>query len=133
MDTVRRTRRPWPPWVKGTLAVAVMALTVFATVKTADDGPTYVSVAQAVSGDYGPGDALQVHGDVRNVTRDDFLLFEDNHTLRVLVADAELPGTFAEDKGATVTGTLAFDGGELVLVAESIQVGCPSKYEPDED
>ena len=46
---------------------------------------------------------------------------------------SHLRSKFAEDKGATFTGVLELQNGVLVLRAEEVQMGCPSKYEPLEE
>ena len=56
-----------------------------------------------------------------------------NYSIKVDLSSLILPDTFAEDKGATFTGVLRLVDGELILKAEKVQMGCPSKYEPAEE
>ena len=56
-----------------------------------------------------------------------------NYTIKVDISSLVLPDTFAEDKGATFTGIIRVVNGEFTLVAEKVQMGCPSKYEPAEE
>ena len=132
METERRTRRPLPTWAKGLLALAILVATGAVAFYSVDEQVDYVSVETAVSGAYGAGERVQVHGVVLNQTREDCELVEGDYTLRVDLSGVTIPDTFAEDKGATISGTLVEVGGELVLRAELIQMGCPSKYEPAE-
>ena len=132
MGTERRMRQPLPTWVKGLLALAILVATGAVAFYSVDEQVDYVSVETAVSGAYGVGERVQVHGVVLNQTREDCELVEGDYTLRVDLSGVTIPDTFAEDKGATISGTLVEVGGELVLRAELIQMGCPSKYEPAE-
>ena len=132
MGTERRMRQPLPTWVKGLLALAILVATGAVAFYSVDEQVDYVSVETAISGTYGAGERVQVHGVVLNQTREDCELVEGDYTLRVDLSGVTIPDTFAEDKGATISGTLVEVGGELVLRAELIQMGCPSKYEPAE-
>ena len=132
MRTERRTQQPLPIWVKGLLALAILVATGAVAFYSVDEQVDYVSVETAVSGTYGAGERVQVHGVVLNQTREDCELVEGDYTLRIDLSGVTIPDTFAEDKGATISGTLVEVGGELVLRAELIQMGCPSKYEPAE-
>ena len=132
MGTERRMRQPLPTWVKGLLALAILVATGAVAFYSVDEQVDYVSVETAISGTYGVGERVQVHGVVLNQTREDCELVEGDYTLRVDLSGVTIPDTFAEDKGATISGTLVEVGGELVLRAELIQMGCPSKYEPAE-
>ena len=132
METERRTRRPLPTWAKGLLALAILVATGAAAFYSVDEQVDYVSVETAVSGEYDAGERIQVHGVVLNWTREDIELVEGDYTLRVDLDGVLIPDTFAEDKGATITGTLVEVDGALMLRAEIIQMGCPSKYEPAE-
>lgn len=132
MESERRTRQPLPTWAKGLLALAILVATGAVAFYSVDEQVDYISVETAVSGEYGAGERVQVHGNVLNWTREDIELVEGDYTLRVELGSVLIPDTFAEDKGATITGTLAADGDEFVLHAELIQMGCPSKYEPAE-
>ena len=64
---------------------------------------------------------------------DDCFLVDGNYSIKVDISSLILPDTFAEDKGATFTGVLRLINGELILKAEKVQMGCPSKYEPAEE
>ena len=132
METERRTRRPLPTWAKGLLALAILVATGAAAFYSVDEQVDYISVETAVSGDYDAGERIQVHGVVLNWTREDIELVEGDYTLRIDLGGIIIPDTFAEDKGATITGTLVEVDGALILRAEIIQMGCPSKYEPAE-
>ena len=132
METERRTRRPLPTWAKGLLALAILVATGAAAFYSVDEQVDYISVETAVSGDYDAGERIQVHGVVLSWTREDIELVEGDYTLRIDLGGVIIPDTFAEDKGATITGTLVEVDGALILRAEIIQMGCPSKYEPAE-
>ena len=132
METERRTRRPLPTWATGLLALAILVATGAAAFYSVDEQVDYVSVETAVSGEYDAGERIQVHGVVLNWTREDIELVEGDYTLRIDLGGIIIPDTFAEDKGATITGTLVEVDGALMLRAEIIQMGCPSKYEPAE-
>ena len=132
METERRTRRPLPTWAKGLLALTILVATGAAAFYSVDEQVDYVSVETAVSGEYDAGERIQVHGVVLNWTREDIELVEGDYTLRIDLGGVIIPDTFAEDKGATITGTLVDGDGALMLRAEIIQMGCPSKYEPAE-
>ena len=132
MRTERRTRQPLPTWAKGLLALAILVATGAAAFYSVDEQVDYVSVETAVSGEYDAGERIQVHGVVLNWTREDIELVEGDYTLRIDLGGIIIPDTFAEDKGATITGTLVEVDGALMLRAEIIQMGCPSKYEPAE-
>ena len=94
----------------------------------------YVSVEEAVSGDYQDGANLQVHGVITDLKIDDTCIMVDgNYSLRVDISSVKLPDTFAEDKGATFTGILRVVDGEMYLEAVKVQMGCPSKYQPAEE
>ena len=132
MGTERRTRQPLPTWAKGLLALAILVATGAVAFYSVDEQVDYVSVETAVSGEYDAGERIQVHGVVLNWTREDIELVEGDYTLRIDLGGIIIPDTFAEDKGATITGTLVEVDGALMLRAEIIQMGCPSKYEPAE-
>jgi len=132
MESERRMRRPLPTWAKGLLALAIIVATGAAAFYSVDELVDYVSVETAVSGEYDAGERIQVHGVVLNWTREDIELVEGDYTLRIDLGGVIIPDTFAEDKGATITGTLVEVDGALMLRAEIIQMGCPSKYEPAE-
>ena len=132
METERRTRRPLPTWAKGLLALAILVATGAAAFYSVDEQVDYVSVETAVSGEYDAGERIQVHGVVLNWTREDIELVEGDYTLRIDLGGVIIPDTFAGDKGATITGTLVEVDGALMLRAEIIQMGRPSKYEPAE-
>ena len=100
---------------------------------TVDEQSTYVSVEEVVSGNYEDGANLQVHGTITELTIDDCVMVDGNHSLRVDISGLVLPETFAEDKGATFTGILHVTDGEMYLEAVKVQMGCPSKYEPAEE
>ncbi len=82
---------------------------------------------------YGDGSNIQVHGTIIDLKVNDCLLFDDNYTIKVDISSLILPDTFAEDKGATFTGIIRVDDDEITLVAEKVQMGCPSKYEQVEE
>ena len=133
METERRTRAPWSSWTKGLLAFSVLVITGIVVSLTVTEQSTYVSVEDAVSGKYGEGSNLQVHGTISDLKINDCLLVDGNHSIKVDISSLILPDTFAEDKGATFTGILEMQNGMLVLRAEEVQMGCPSKYEPLEE
>ena len=133
MVTERRTSVPWSSWTKGLLAFSILIVTGVAVSLTITEQSTYVSVEDAISGEYGDGSNIQVHGTITELKVNDCLLFDDNYTIKVDISSLVLPDTFAEDKGATFTGIIRVVNGEFTLVAEKVQMGCPSKYEPAEE
>ena len=132
-DSERRTSTPWSSWSKGLLAFSVLVATGIVVYTTVDEQSTYVSVEEVVSGNYEDGANLQVHGKITELTIDDCVMVDGNHSLRVDISGLVLPETFAEDKGATFTGILHVKDGEMYLEAVKVQMGCPSKYEPAEE
>ena len=133
MAEERRTNAPWSAWAKGLLAFSILIITGVAVSLTITEQSTYVSVEDAVSGKYGDGSNIQVHGTITDLKVNDCLLFDDNYTIKVDISSLILPDTFAEDKGATFTGIIRVIDGEITLVAEKVQMGCPSKYEPADE
>ena len=129
----RRTNAPWSSWAKGLLAFSILVITGIAVSLTVTEQSTYVSVEDAISGKYGDGSNIQVHGIITDLKVNDCLLFDDNYTIKVDISSLILPDTFAEDKGATFTGIIRVIDGEITLVAEKVQMGCPSKYEPADE
>ena len=129
----RRTNVPWSSWTKGLLAFSILVVTGIAVSLTVTEQSTYVSVERAVSGEYTEGDNLQIHGTISELKVDDCFLVDGNYSIKVDISSLILPDTFAEDKGATFTGILRLVNGELILKAEKVQMGCPSKYEPAEE
>ena len=133
MAEERRTNAPWSSWAKGLLAFSILVITGIAVSLTVTEQSTYVSVEDAISGKYGDGSNIQVHGTIADLKVNDCLLFDDNYTIKVDISSLILPDTFAEDKGATFTGIIRVVDDEITLVAEKVQMGCPSKYEPAEE
>jgi len=133
MTQERRTRAPFSPWTKGIFAFSILIITGFVVSLTVTEQSTYVSVEKAISGDYKEGSNLQIHGTIVDLSVDDCVLVDGNYSIRIDISSLILPDTFAEDKGATFTGVLEMVNGELVLKAEKVQMGCPSKYEPAEE
>ena len=133
MAEERRTNAPWSSWAKGLLAFSILVITGIAVSLTVTEQSTYVSVEDAISGKYGDGSNIQVHGTIIDLKVNDCLLFDDNYTIKVDISSLILPDTFAEDKGATFTGIIRVDDDEITLVAEKVQMGCPSKYEQVEE
>ena len=129
----RRTNVPWSSWTKGLLAFSILVVTGIAVSLTVTEQSTYVSVEWALSGEYVDGDNLQIHGTISELKVDDCFLVDGNYSIKVDLSSLILPDTFAEDKGATFTGVLRLINGELILKAEKVQMGCPSKYEPAEE
>ena len=129
----RRTNVPWSSWTKGLLAFSILVVTGIAVSLTVTEQSTYVSVERAISGEYVDGDNLQIHGTISELKVDDCFLVDGNYSIKVDISSLILPDTFAEDKGATFTGVLRLINGELILKAEKVQMGCPSKYEPAEE
>ena len=129
----RRTNVPWSSWTKGLLAFSILVVTGIAVSLTVTEQSTYVSVERAISGEYVDGDNLQIHGTISELKVDDCFLVDGNYSIKVDLSSLILPDTFAEDKGATFTGVLRLVDGELILKAEKVQMGCPSKYEPAEE
>ena len=129
----RRTNVPWSSWTKGLLAFSILVVTGIAVSLTVTEQSTYVSVERAISGEYVDGDNLQIHGTISELKVDDCFLVDGNYSIKVDLSSLILPDTFAEDKGATFTGVLRLVNGELILKAEKVQMGCPSKYEPAEE
>ena len=133
MAEERRTNAPWPSWAKGLLAFSILIITGIVVSLTVTEQSTYVSVEDAISGKYGDGSNIQVHGTITDLKVNDCLLFDNNYTIKVDISLLILPDTFAEDKGATFTGIIRVVNGEITLVAEKVQMGCPSKYEPADE
>jgi len=133
MDNERRTRTPLPSWSKALLAFSILVITGVVISLSVTEQSTYVSVEEATSGKYPEGYSLQVHGTITDLKANDCLLVDGNYSLKVDISSLVLPDTFAENKGATFTGVLKMEGGVLILKAEEVQMGCPSKYEPLED
>jgi len=133
MVSERRTNIPWPSWSKGLLAFLFLIITGIVVSLTITDQSTYVSVEKAVSGDYGDGAKIQVHGTISDLRINDCLLVDGNNSIKVDISSLTLPDTFAVDKGATFTGIIRIVDGEITLEAEKVQMGCPSKYEPAEE
>ena len=132
-DSERRTSTPWSSWSKGFLAFSVLVATGIVVYTTVDEQSTYVSVEEVVSGNYEDGANLQVHGTITELTIDECVMVDGNHSLRVDISGLVLPETFAEDKSATFTGILHVTDGEMYLEAVKVQMGCPSKYELAEE
>jgi cytochrome c-type biogenesis protein CcmE len=130
MESERRTRPPFPSWSKALLAFSILVVTGVAVSLSVTEQSTYVSVEEAISGKYSEGSSLQVHGIITNLKTGDCELVDGNYSLSVDISSLSLPDTFAEDKSATFTGVLEIQNGVLVLKAEEVQMGCPSKYEP---
>ena len=133
MEPERRTNASWSSWSKGFLAFSFLIITGVVVSLTITDQSTYVSVEKAVSGDYGDGAKIQVHGTITDLRTNDCLLIDGNNSIKVDISSLTLPDTFAEDKGATFTGIIRIVDGEITLDAEKVQMGCPSKYEPAEE
>lgn len=133
MDNQRRTNAPWSSWSKALLAFSLLIITGVIVSISVTEQSLYVSVEEVVSGKHSVGSSLQVHGTITNLKTDDCLLVDGNFSLKVDISSLLLPDTFAEDKGATFTGVLEMRDGVLVLRAEEVQMGCPSKYEPLEE
>lgn len=129
----RRTISPWSTWSKGLLAFSILVITGIVIFFTVDEQSMYISVEDAVSGDYGDGDNLQIHGMVTSLKVGDCVLVDGNFSIKIDISSLILPDTFAEDKSATFTGILQVVDGEFVLKAQNVQMGCPSKYETAEE
>ena len=129
----RRTVSPWSTWSKGLLAFSILVITGIVIFFTVDEQSIYISVEDAVSGDFSDGDNLQIHGMVTSLKVGDCILVDGNFSIKIDISSLILPDTFAEDKSATVTGILQVVDGEFVLKAQNVQMGCPSKYEPAEE
>lgn len=129
----RRTVSPWSTWSKGLFAFSILVITGIVIFFTVDEQSIYISVEDAVSGDYGDGDNLQIHGMVTSLKVGDCILVDGNFSIKIDISLLILPDTFAEDKSATFTGILQVVDGEFVLKAQNVQMGCPSKYEPAEE
>ena len=81
-------------------------------------------------------ETISVRGVVMNDSLDSemlrFNLSGDVHTLQVNYESITISNAFSEGKTILVSGTLKNDDGELILIADSLTVGCPSKYEQNE-
>ena len=133
MTQERRTSVPFSPLAKGIFAFSILIVTGFVVSLTVTEQSTYVSVEKAISGDYEEGSNLQIHGTITDLRVDDCILVDGNHSIKIDISSLILPDTFAEDKGATFTGVLEMVDGQLVLKADKVQMGCPSKYEPADE
>lgn len=129
----RRTVPPWSSWSKGLLAFSILVITGVVIFLTVDEQSLYISVEDAISGDYGDGDNLQIHGMVTSLKVGDCILVDGNFSIKIDMSSLIVPDTFAEDKSATFTGVLQVVDGEFILKAQNVQMGCPSKYEPAEE
>lgn len=129
----RRTVSRWSTWSKGLLAFSILIITGIVIFFTVDEQSMYISVEDAVSGDYGDGDNLQIHGMVTSLKVGDCILVDGNFSIKIDISSLIIPDTFAEDKSATFTGVLQVVDGEFILKAQNVQMGCPSKYEPAEE
>ncbi len=129
----RRTVSRWSTWSKGLLAFSILVITGIVIFFTVDEQSMYISVEDAVSGDYGDGDNLQIHGMVTSLKVGDCILVDGNFSIKIDMSLLIVPDTFAEDKSATFTGVLQVVDGEFILKAQNVQMGCPSKYEPAEE
>lgn len=129
----RRTVSRWSTWSKGLLAFSILIITGIVIFFTVDEQSMYISVEDAVSGDYGDGDNLQIHGMVTSLKVGDCILVDGNFSIKIDMSLLIVPDTFAEDKSATFTGVLQVVDGEFILKAQNVQMGCPSKYEPAEE
>jgi cytochrome c-type biogenesis protein CcmE len=129
----RRTVPPWSSWSKGLLAFSILVITGVVIFLTVDEQSLYISVEDAISGDYGDGDNLQIHGMVTSLKVGDCILVDGNFSIKIDISSLIIPDTFAEDKSATFTGVLQVVDGEFILKAQNVQMGCPSKYEPAEE
>jgi len=129
----RRTVPPWSSWSKGLLAFSILVITGVVIFLTVDEQSLYISVEDAISGDYGDGDNLQIHGMVTSLKVGDCILVDGNFSIKIDISSLIVPDTFAEDKSATFTGVLQVVDGEFILKAQNVQMGCPSKYEPAEE
>ena len=74
MEMERRTRAPWSSWAKGLLAFSVLVITGIVVSLTVTEQSTYVSVEEAISGKYGEGSNLQIHGTISELKINDCLL-----------------------------------------------------------
>ena len=133
IESDRRTDIPWSSWSKGFLAFSVLVATGIVVFTTVDEQSVYVSVEEAVSGDYQNGADLQVHGTITDLKIGDCVMVDGNYSLRVDISSVVLSDTFAANKGATFTGILRVVDGEMYLEAVKVQMGCPSKYQPAEE
>ena len=133
IESERRTKLPWSSWSKGLFSFGILIATGILVFLSVGAQSTYVTVEEAISGKYKEGANLQVHGTISDLKVDDCILIDGNLSLKIDISSLVLPDTFAEDKGATFTGYLIMVEGELVLNADKVQMGCPSKYEPAEE
>ena len=82
------------------------------------------------------GETVSVRGVVMNGSLDSkmlkFNLSGEEHSLRVNYEEITISNAFSEGKTILVSGTLKNIDGELILIADSLTVGCPSKYEQEE-
>ena len=83
IESDRRTGVPWSSWSKGLLTFSVLVSTGILVYASVDGQSVYVSVEEAVSGDYEDGANLQVHGTITNIKIDDCILVDGNYSLRV--------------------------------------------------
>ena len=63
----RRTSVPWSSWTKGLLAFSILVVTGIAVSLTVTEQSMYVSVEDAISGKYGDGSNIQVHGTITDL------------------------------------------------------------------
>lgn len=125
------------------VVAAVVVLASLLLVVIAGQAPrAYLTPADVADdpGRYGEGGPVQVvavvvDGSVRQGPdgQTHFAVQGDNATLDV-VFPRGLSDAFGEGKWVVVTGTPVVDGdGSVVLQAEDVQIGCPSKWDADKD
>lgn len=120
------------------VAAGVIVLSLSLTILAGEPPEPYLTVEQAreeTTSDQVQVAAIVVPGSVRQdadgMTR--FVVRGESNVTMNATYDEGLPQAFGGDKWVTVTGTVETRDGVDVLVAEDVQIGCPSKWDAKRD
>ncbi len=113
--------------MNGRIVLALLFLVGGASLALAGAQPE-AALHPSQAGDH-EGETVRVKGVVESVAREDhrFTLADQEASLRVEMGS--IPTAVIAEKSLLAEGELVREQGELVLRAEEIQMGCPSKYE----
>lgn len=112
----------------GRLILAAIVLIGGLTVAVAGASPQATLTPEAAL-DADPGDA-SVKGMIEQVDRSNGTFHLTDGETGILVRYGPgLPAAVANGSSLVAKGTLEHEGGQTLLVADEIQLGCPSKYE----
>ena len=115
----------------------VIVLSLLATLLlTPPEGSLSVDQIMSNPDEYS-GDTIHARGVVSNGSFDStagiFTLSGKEYNLTVQIGSAQLSPAFSEGKTILVTGELSVMENQWRIHAEDIQVGCPSKYEAENE